>query len=90
MALTCPVDLDVATFRDEIRTMYTRVAMGPAGDFHFRRRPEYAAARLGYDQHELAQLPTSVTAALPASEIHTQSVRSSRTSSSSTLDVVQG
>ena len=64
MALTCPVDLDVATLRDEIRTMYARVAMAPAGDFHFHRGPEYAAARLGYDQHELAQLlPTSVTAA---------------------------
>jgi len=63
MALTCPVDLDVATLRDETRTMYARVAMAPAGDFHFHRGPEYAAARLGYDQHERAQLPTSVTAA---------------------------
>jgi len=43
--------------------MYARVAMAPAGDFHFHRGPEYAAARLGYDQHERAQLPTSVTAA---------------------------
>ena len=63
MALTCPVDLDVATLRNEIRTMYGRVAASPDGDFHFHRGPEYAAARLGYDPRELAQLPTSVTAA---------------------------
>ena len=60
--MTCPVDLDVATLRNEIRTMYARVAAAPDGDFHFHRGPEYAAARLGYDRDELAQLPMRVTA----------------------------
>ena len=62
MALTCPIELDVATLRNEIRTMYARVAAAPDGDFHFHRGPEYAAAKLGYDPDELAQLPISVTA----------------------------
>ena len=61
MALTCPVDFDVATLRNEIRTMYGRVAAAPDSDFHFHRGPEYAA-RLGYDKQELGQLPESVTA----------------------------
>jgi arsenite methyltransferase len=60
MALTCPIDLDVATLRNEIQTMYGRVAGDPDGEFHFHRGPEYAASRLGYDRHEL--LPPSVTA----------------------------
>lgn len=62
MALTCPIDLDVATLRNEIQSMYGRVAGAPDGEFHFHRGPEYAASRLGYDQHELMQLPPSVTA----------------------------
>ena len=62
MALTCPIDLDVATLRNEIRTMYGRVAAAPDAEFHFHRGPEYAASRLGYDQNELLQLPASVTA----------------------------
>jgi arsenite methyltransferase len=63
MALTCPVDLDVATLRNEIQTMYGRVASAPDAEFHFHRGPEYAASRLGYDHNELAQLPVAVTAA---------------------------
>ena len=39
MALTCPVDLDVAILRNEIQTMYARVAAAPSGDFHFHRGP---------------------------------------------------
>jgi SAM-dependent methyltransferase len=62
MALVCPVDLDIMTLRNEIRTMYARVATAPGGEFHFHRGPEYAATRLGYNEHELAQLPLSVTA----------------------------
>jgi len=62
MALMCPIDLNVATLRNEIRTMYGRVAANPAGEFHFHRGPEYAASRLGYDPSELLQLPASVTA----------------------------
>lgn len=61
MALTCPVDLDVATLRSEIQTMYGRVATAPDSAFHFHRGPAYAASRLGYDQAELAQLPAAVT-----------------------------
>jgi arsenite methyltransferase len=62
MALTCPVDLDVVTLRNEIRALYARVAAAPDSEFHFHRGPEYAAAKLGYDPSELAQLPLSVTA----------------------------
>jgi ubiquinone/menaquinone biosynthesis C-methylase UbiE len=62
MALTCPIDLDVATLRNEIRIIYGRVAADPDGQFHFHRGPEYAASRLGYDQNELMQLPSTVTA----------------------------
>ena len=61
MALTCPIDLDVATLRAEVQAMYSRVASAPTGEFHFHRGPEYAAARLGYDVAELAALPLSVT-----------------------------
>lgn len=61
MALTCPVDLDVATLQNEIRSMYARVAVNPDGDFHFHRGPEYAVTRLGYDPTELAALPAEVT-----------------------------
>jgi SAM-dependent methyltransferase len=62
MALTCPVDFDVASLRAEIQTMYSRVAAVPDGDFHFHRGPEYAVNRLGYDSSELAALPLDVTA----------------------------
>jgi len=62
MALTCPVDLDVATLQNEIQTMYGRVASAPDAEFHFHRGAEYAASRLGYDHNELAQLPLAVTA----------------------------
>ena len=61
MALTCPIDLDVASLRAEVQTMYTRVASSPAGDFHFHRGPAYAATVLGYDASELAALPDDVT-----------------------------
>lgn len=61
MALTCPIDLDVATLRAEVQSMYSRVASAPAGEFHFHRGPEYASTRLGYDAAELAALPAEVT-----------------------------
>lgn len=63
MALTCPIELDVATLRAEVQTIYSRVATAPAGEFHFHRGPDYAATRLGYDARELAALPPEVTAA---------------------------
>jgi len=61
MAISCPVDLDVARLRAEVQSMYARVAADPAGDFHFHRGPAYAVERLGYDAVELARLPDLVT-----------------------------
>jgi arsenite methyltransferase len=61
MALTCPVDFDVASLRTEIQSMYARVATTPGGEFHFHRGPDYAITRLGYDPAELSALPLTVT-----------------------------
>ena len=46
MATTCPVDLDTARLRHEIRAIYARVASDPMSEFHFHRGPAYAAERL--------------------------------------------
>jgi arsenite methyltransferase len=62
MAITCPVDLDTARLRDEIRSIYARVATDPGSDFHFHRGPHYATAFLGYPAEELAALPADTTA----------------------------
>ena len=62
MAISCPVDLDTRKLRDEIRSIYARVAVEPAGEFHFHRGPDYAAEFLRYDRGELAQLPDESTA----------------------------
>jgi SAM-dependent methyltransferase len=62
MSLTCPVDLDTARLRQEISAVYTRVATGPDGEFHFHRGPGYAVTVLGYDRAELHQLPADITA----------------------------
>ena len=61
MAVTCPVDFDVASLREEVQSIYSRVAASPEGDFHFHRGPHYAATILGYDPTELAALPSEVT-----------------------------
>lgn len=61
MAITCPVDLDTRRLRDEIQSIYARVADDPAGDFHFHRGPDYAAELLGYDRAALAGLPADST-----------------------------
>ncbi len=61
MALTCPIDLDVAVLRAEIQSMYSRVATSPGDEFHFHRGPEYAVDALGYDRSKLAKLPNDVT-----------------------------
>src|SRR5919198_4770074 len=61
MAVTCPIDFDVANLRAGVQTMYSRVAASPNGEFHFHRGPHYAAAMLGYDPSELAALPLDVT-----------------------------
>ena len=62
MALSCPIDLDVARLRQEIQSIYTRVAVEPSGDFHFHRGASYAAELLDYDAKELAGLPEETTA----------------------------
>jgi len=62
MAITCPADLDTRRLRDEIQSIYARVADDPAGDFHFHRGPAYAAELLGYDLAALAALPPESTA----------------------------
>ena len=62
MALACPIDLDTRKLRDEIQTIYGRVANEPSGAFHFHRGPEYAAGMLGYDRDALAALPADTTA----------------------------
>ena len=61
MAVSCPIDLDVASLRAEVQTIYSRVAASPDGEFHFHRGPRYAATMLGYDAAELAALPADVT-----------------------------
>ena len=62
MAIACPIDLNTATLRSEISTIYRRVASEPDGDFHFHRGPAYAAEFLGYDVGELSGLPLNCTA----------------------------
>ena len=62
MAIACPVDLDTRKLRDEIRSIYARVASDPSGEFHFHRGPDYAAEFLRYDRAALAQLPVESTA----------------------------
>ncbi len=62
MATTCPIDLDTIRLRQEIRSIYARVATEPSTEFHFHRGPGYAAERLGYDPTALAALPSDATA----------------------------
>src|SRR5262245_19318016 len=62
MAIACPIDLDTQKLRDEIQSIYARVATNPSGDFHFHRGPQYAAHFLNYDQTALDQLPDQCTA----------------------------
>ena len=62
MAIACPVDLDTARLRQEIQSIYARVAADPSSAFHFHRGPQYAAEMLGYDARALAALPAESTA----------------------------
>src|SRR2546427_7963181 len=62
MATACPIDLDTYKLREEIRSIYARVAEDPSGEFHFHRGPKYAAEFLGYDRTALAELPSESTA----------------------------
>lgn len=63
MAISCPVNFDVKSLREEVRSMYSRVADAPGGEFHFHRGPAYAARMLGYDRADLDALPPDVTSA---------------------------
>jgi SAM-dependent methyltransferase len=62
MAVACPVDLDTGRLRQEIQSIYARVATDPSSDFHFHRGPVYATERLGYDASALAAIPEWATA----------------------------
>jgi len=61
MAKFAPVGVAQETLKDEIVSIYSRVAEEPGGDFHFNRGAGYAAETLGYDAEELALLPTGST-----------------------------
>jgi SAM-dependent methyltransferase len=61
MATSCPIEFDVRTLRDHVHAVYTRLAEDPGGDFHFHRGVRYAVDVLGYDETELALLPTHAT-----------------------------
>jgi arsenite methyltransferase len=63
MAVACPIDLDTLQLRQEILSIYARVATEPSGAFHFHRGPKYACELLGYDADKLARLPADSTAA---------------------------
>lgn len=58
MAVACPVDLDTVRLRNEVQSIYARVASAPDGEFHFHRGAEYAAGLLRYDPLALARLPS--------------------------------
>jgi SAM-dependent methyltransferase len=62
MALTCPIDLDAAQLREDVRAMYSRVEAEPGGDFHFHRGVDYAVDMLRYQRDELDALPERSTA----------------------------
>src|SRR5262249_15791187 len=61
MAIACPIDLDTEKLREEMQSVYARVATDPSGDFHFHRGPQYAAEFLNYDRAALDQLPRQST-----------------------------
>jgi len=60
-SLICPIDLDTARLREEVRAMYARVASEPSAEFHFHTGAGYAANMLGYDAAELAAIPVETT-----------------------------
>ena len=81
MAVTCPIDLDTLRLRQEIQSIYARVATDPSGAFHFHRGPQYAALLLGYDANALAAIPASSTESFAgvANPHHIARVRSGAT-----------
>lgn len=61
MPISCPINFDVKSLRSEVKSMYSRVAEAPQGDFHFHRGATYASTMLGYDAAELSLIPATVT-----------------------------
>jgi len=61
MAIVCPVGFNADQLREQIRSMYDRLARAPEGEFHFHRGAEYAVERLGYDPLQLGSLPAICT-----------------------------
>jgi SAM-dependent methyltransferase len=61
MAVSCPTGFDTTRLREEVSSLYAKVAQSPQGDFHFHTGPAYAAERLGYSADLLALLPSSAT-----------------------------
>ena len=61
MPVACPVGLNSQRLREEISSIYGRVAVAPNGDFHFHRGPRYAVEFLNYDPDELEALPADCT-----------------------------
>jgi arsenite methyltransferase len=57
MAATCPVDFDTVRLRNEIQSIYSRVASAPEGEFHFHRGAAYAETFLRYERQALARVP---------------------------------
>src|SRR6266511_4215928 len=57
MAVSCPIDLDTVRLRNEIQSIYARVASAPDGEFHFHRGAEYAERLLRYEPLALARIP---------------------------------
>jgi arsenite methyltransferase len=62
MAATCPVDFDTVRLRDEVQSLYSRVASAPEGEFHFHRGAVYAETFLRYDQRALEGIPSYAVA----------------------------
>lgn len=57
MAATCPVDFDTVRLRNEVQSIYSRVASAPEGEFHFHRGAAYAETFLRYERQALARVP---------------------------------
>jgi SAM-dependent methyltransferase len=57
MAVACPIELDTVRLRNELQSIYARVASEPDGEFHFHRGREYAERFLRYEPLALARVP---------------------------------
>ena len=55
--------IDAERLRDEVRKVYSDVAVDPKKGYHFHTGPGHAVDRLGYASAELRELPDAVTAA---------------------------